>query len=70
VRVCLDVLTGKDVADDRVLSIYLSPFCIPFEEKRQMSICRLTDKHYHSYSHLLLFFLSFAVLPDRTRTEK
>lgn len=66
-RVCLDVLTIKDVADDRILSvypsIYLLPslFHIPFEQRarerreRQMSICRLADKHYHSYSHLLLF---------------
>lgn len=65
-RVCLDVLTIKDVADDRILSvypIYLSPSSIPFEEERQMSLCRLANKHYHSYSHLLLFFsLSFAFL--------
>jgi hypothetical protein len=70
VRVCLDILTVKDVADDRVLSIYLSSSYIPFEEKGQMSICRLTDKHYHSYSHLLLFPIILSVLPDRTRTEK
>ena len=46
---------SRSISPSIPLSIYLSPCCIPFEEKRQMSICRLTDKHYHSYSHLLLF---------------
>lgn len=54
--VCIYLLSIKNIATYRVLSIYRS-----FIEKRQMSMCHLTDKYSYYYYYYYFFFLSFPI---------